>query len=116
MWGCNSLIWFAIAAGLIGAAIFISKYFQNTEAEIPTDGLITRSSMGLGFILLGTVLAVTSSYLSCSFKVAPCPAAIGGNGYICTNEGSGCFGITPGKCTTVAGTYFWESPCECDCD
>jgi hypothetical protein len=67
----------------------------------------------------GYYFVYAAGYYKCVAKPAPCPAPIGGNGYICTNELSPCAqgsGENEDKrCRTVAGSHFWESPCECKC-
>jgi hypothetical protein len=114
MWGCNSLIWFAVAAFVIGVVMLIAAQLRRPEQGPPSP--LNSKSVGIGFVVLAIALGAASSYMSCSFTTAACPPSIGGNGYVCTNEGGGCFGITPGKCKTVAGYWPWESPCECKCE
>ena len=115
MWGCNSLIWISLVAFIIGIGLLITKKVRKASES---DGsVINMGKIGGGFIILSVLLAVTSSYLRCDLTVVgTCPTTIAiGSGYVCTNEGGGCFGIIPGKCKTVAGSFFWESACECDC-
>lgn len=115
MWGCNSLIWVAIAILLVAIVLFVIHWRRSPEQREIAKINLGYSSLALA--ILSILLAVTmNSYMTCSFQAGPCPPAIGGSGYTCTNTGSPCFGIIPGKCQTVAGYWPWESACECKCE
>lgn len=123
MSGCSNQVYLAIVILIAGVVSLVVHWrrqnaSKHDQAEVgaTTGSRWNGKIIGIILIVIAIVMGATGSYMICSSTVSACPPAIGGNGYVCAAPDSGCFDITPGKCKTVAGYWFWESSCECKCE
>ena len=115
---CNPYFWVSLFVALTGIVALVARGSRSKKSRLPAwRRLVQHPLMGVALVLGGGLLYATAvaAYTACTRALGACPAGFppGSRGYVCTNEYVQC--SWTGNCFTVAGSWPWDSACECKC-